>query len=126
MRIIAALGRSGACSDRLRVSLALASSCPDPLQSVRSRAPSCSRKRSSARLPVPLGACETWAAAERVRLDLAEADVVTRALPLAARTALVGYRPTFGPEGLYFLGPVYEARWGLPDRTAAYDWLPSP
>lgn len=34
--------------------------------------------------------------------------------------------PTFGPEGLYFLGPVYEARWGLPDRTAAYDWLPSP
>jgi tRNA pseudouridine38-40 synthase len=32
--------------------------------------------------------------------------------------------PTFSPDGLYFLGPVYEARWGLPDRTAAYDWLP--
>jgi tRNA pseudouridine38-40 synthase len=32
--------------------------------------------------------------------------------------------PTFSPEGLYFLGPVYHAQWGLPDRTAAYDWLP--
>ncbi|HYD74790.1 tRNA pseudouridine(38-40) synthase TruA [Ramlibacter sp.] len=32
--------------------------------------------------------------------------------------------PTFSPDGLYFLGPVYEPRWGLPDRTAAYDWLP--
>ncbi|MES2975056.1 MAG: tRNA pseudouridine(38-40) synthase TruA [Pseudomonadota bacterium] len=32
--------------------------------------------------------------------------------------------PTFSPDGLYFLGPVYEARWGLPDRTPAYDWLP--
>ncbi len=32
--------------------------------------------------------------------------------------------PTFSPDGLYFLGPVYDAKWGLPDRTAAYDWLP--
>lgn len=32
--------------------------------------------------------------------------------------------PTFSPDGLYFLGPVYEDRWGLPKRTAAYDWLP--
>jgi tRNA pseudouridine38-40 synthase len=32
--------------------------------------------------------------------------------------------PTFSPDGLYFLGPRYEARWGLPDRTPAYDWLP--
>ncbi|MFZ9286926.1 MAG: tRNA pseudouridine(38-40) synthase TruA [Burkholderiaceae bacterium] len=32
--------------------------------------------------------------------------------------------PTFSPDGLYFLGPVYEAHWGLPQRTAAYDWLP--
>ncbi len=32
--------------------------------------------------------------------------------------------PTFSPDGLYFLGPVYDAAWGLPDRTAAYDWLP--
>ena len=32
--------------------------------------------------------------------------------------------PTFAPDGLYFLGPVYEARWGLPQRTAAYDGLP--
>ena len=32
--------------------------------------------------------------------------------------------PTFSPDGLYFLGPVYDAQWALPARTAAYDWLP--
>jgi tRNA pseudouridine38-40 synthase len=32
--------------------------------------------------------------------------------------------PTFSPDGLYFLGPRYEDRWGLPDRTPAYDGLP--
>ena len=32
--------------------------------------------------------------------------------------------PTFSPAGLYFLGPVYDARWQLPSRTPAYDWLP--
>ncbi len=32
--------------------------------------------------------------------------------------------PTFSPDGLYFAGPVYADHWGLPDRTAAYDWLP--
>jgi tRNA pseudouridine38-40 synthase len=32
--------------------------------------------------------------------------------------------PTFSPDGLYFLGPVYDAKWDLPSRTAAYDWLP--
>ena len=25
--------------------------------------------------------------------------------------------PTFSPHGLYFLGPVYEAHWGLPSQT---------
>ena len=25
--------------------------------------------------------------------------------------------PTFAPDGLYFLGPVYEPHWGLPSRT---------
>jgi tRNA pseudouridine38-40 synthase len=32
--------------------------------------------------------------------------------------------PTFSPDGLYFLGPVYEDHWGLPATTPAYDWLP--
>ena len=32
--------------------------------------------------------------------------------------------PTFSPHGLYFLGPRYEAHWGLPDRTPAFDRLP--
>jgi len=32
--------------------------------------------------------------------------------------------PTFAPDGLYFLGPVYRPEWKLPSRTAAYDWLP--
>ena len=32
--------------------------------------------------------------------------------------------PTFSPDGLYFLGPVYEDHYGLPVRTTSYDWLP--
>ncbi|HEX7889322.1 MAG TPA: tRNA pseudouridine(38-40) synthase TruA [Ramlibacter sp.] len=32
--------------------------------------------------------------------------------------------PTFSPDGLYFLGPVYEDHWGLPSQAAAYHWLP--
>ena len=32
--------------------------------------------------------------------------------------------PTFSPDGLYFLGPRYDAHWGMPERTAAYDALP--
>ena len=32
--------------------------------------------------------------------------------------------PTFAPDGLYFLGPVYGPEWGLPDRSPSYDWLP--
>lgn len=32
--------------------------------------------------------------------------------------------PTFAPDGLYFLGPRYDAQWALPERTAAYDGLP--
>jgi tRNA pseudouridine38-40 synthase len=42
---------------------------------------------------------------------------------LAARDRIVA-APTFSPDGLYFLGPRYDARWGLPDRTPAYDGLP--
>lgn len=32
--------------------------------------------------------------------------------------------PTFAPDGLYFLGPLYDAAYRLPERTPAYDWLP--
>lgn len=32
--------------------------------------------------------------------------------------------PTFSPDGLYFLGPVYDPVHGLPTRTPAFDWLP--
>ena len=32
--------------------------------------------------------------------------------------------PTFSPDGLYFLGPLYGPEWNLPSRTAAYDWVP--
>ncbi|TSE36058.1 tRNA pseudouridine(38-40) synthase TruA [Tepidimonas charontis] len=32
--------------------------------------------------------------------------------------------PTFAPDGLYFLGPVYDAELDLPERTPAFDWLP--
>jgi tRNA pseudouridine38-40 synthase len=42
---------------------------------------------------------------------------------LAARNRSVA-APTFSADGLYFLGPTYDKRWGLPERTAAFDWLP--
>jgi tRNA pseudouridine38-40 synthase len=42
---------------------------------------------------------------------------------LAARSRKVA-APTFSPDGLYFLGPVYDACWGLPTQSPAYDWLP--
>jgi tRNA pseudouridine38-40 synthase len=32
--------------------------------------------------------------------------------------------PTFSPDGLYFLGPRYDPKWGIPERTPAYDGLP--
>jgi len=31
---------------------------------------------------------------------------------------------TFSPDGLYFVGPYYDAVHDIPDRTAAMDWLP--
>jgi tRNA pseudouridine38-40 synthase len=31
---------------------------------------------------------------------------------------------TFAPDGLYFLGPYYDAAHGIPERTPAMDWLP--
>jgi tRNA pseudouridine38-40 synthase len=32
--------------------------------------------------------------------------------------------PTFSPDGLYFLGPLYDPALNLPTRTPAFDWLP--
>lgn len=32
--------------------------------------------------------------------------------------------PTFSPDGLYFLGPVYDAQWKLPESTPPFAWLP--
>ena len=32
--------------------------------------------------------------------------------------------PTFAADGLYFLGPYYDAAHGLPEHTPAFDWLP--
>ncbi len=32
--------------------------------------------------------------------------------------------PTFSADGLYFVGPYYDASLGLPEHTAAMDWLP--
>jgi tRNA pseudouridine38-40 synthase len=31
--------------------------------------------------------------------------------------------PTFAPDGLYFAGPYYDARHGLPAVTPAFDWI---
>ena len=42
---------------------------------------------------------------------------------LAAKTREVA-APTFAPDGLYFVGPVYDAHWGLPSTVPPMDWLP--
>jgi tRNA pseudouridine38-40 synthase len=42
---------------------------------------------------------------------------------LAARRREVA-APTFAADGLYFVGPYYDAVLGLPEHTAAMDWLP--
>ena len=42
---------------------------------------------------------------------------------LAARRREVA-APTFAPDGLYFLGPVYGPEWGLPERVPGFDALP--
>ncbi|WP_374435617.1 tRNA pseudouridine(38-40) synthase TruA [Inhella sp.] len=42
---------------------------------------------------------------------------------LAARDRSVA-APTFAPDGLYFVGPRYDAELALPERTPAMDWLP--
>lgn len=48
-------------------------------------------------------------------------DWMTSVLAAQRRDAAA---PTFAPDGLYFLGPVYDPVYGLPTRTAAFDWLP--
>ncbi len=42
---------------------------------------------------------------------------------LAARDRKVA-APTFSPDGLYFLGPRYDAHWQLPEQVPAMSWLP--
>ena len=32
--------------------------------------------------------------------------------------------PTFAADGLYFVGPYYDAAWGLPEHTPGMDWRP--
>ena len=32
--------------------------------------------------------------------------------------------PTFAPDGLYFVGPYYDAVHAIPERTPAMSWIP--
>ncbi len=41
---------------------------------------------------------------------------------LAARDRALA-APTFAPDGLYFIGPYYDAELDIPSRTPAMDWL---
>jgi tRNA pseudouridine38-40 synthase len=49
------------------------------------------------------------------------ADWLAEVLASRSRRAAA---PTFAPEGLYFVGPHYDAAYGLPEHTSAMDWLP--
>jgi tRNA pseudouridine38-40 synthase len=42
---------------------------------------------------------------------------------LAARSRAVA-APTFPPDGLYFVGPYYDAEHAIPAHTPAQDWIP--
>jgi tRNA pseudouridine38-40 synthase len=42
---------------------------------------------------------------------------------LAARDRRIA-APTFAPDGLYFVGPRYDERFGLPHQSLVDDWLP--
>jgi tRNA pseudouridine38-40 synthase len=42
---------------------------------------------------------------------------------LAARSRIVA-APTFAPDGLYFVGPYYDARHAIPEQAPAMHWLP--
>jgi tRNA pseudouridine38-40 synthase len=42
---------------------------------------------------------------------------------LASRSRSVA-APTFAPDGLYFVGPYYDARFDIPLHTPPMDWLP--
>jgi len=42
---------------------------------------------------------------------------------LAARDRSLA-SPTFAADGLYFVGPYYDAGHQIPERTPAMDWLP--
>ena len=57
----------------------------------------------------------------QVGQGLRPADSMAQVLAARDRQAAA---PTFSPDGLYCLGPIYDAQWGLPERTPAYDWLP--
>ena len=64
-----------------------------------------------------------------VRIGRGDAPPDWMADVLAARSRVVA-APPFSPAGLYFLGPLYDAGWGLPPEAtlqaggAAYDGPP--
>lgn len=64
-----------------------------------------------------------------VRVGRGDAPPEWVAAVLAAQSRQAA-APTFSADGLYFLGPLYDARWGLPDEAtlqaggAAYDGPP--
>jgi tRNA pseudouridine38-40 synthase len=64
-----------------------------------------------------------------VRIGRGDAPAEWMREVLEARSRVVA-APTFSPNGLYFLGPLYAAGWGLPPEAAmpatgaAYDGPP--
>ena len=60
---------------------------------------------------------EAWEASRQVGGQVAD---MVRELARTRNAAAL----TFSADSLYFLGPVYDPKWQLPTRNAAYDWLP--
>jgi tRNA pseudouridine38-40 synthase len=57
----------------------------------------------------------------QVGQGMQQPDWIREVLAAKSRDAAA---PTFSPDGLYFMGPVYDPQWGLPSHVPAYDWLP--
>ena len=61
--------------------------------------------------------------------DTTTAKRAATAKTAAAKHATAVHRgpspaPTFAPDGLYFVGPYYDARHGIPEHTPAMGWHP--
>jgi tRNA pseudouridine38-40 synthase len=83
---------------------------------------------TGASISTPAPSCTTWCATSWAawwRWGSGRQAPGWMAEVLAARSRDAA-APTFAADGLYFVGPYYDARHGLPEHTPAMDWALGP